>query len=187
MRTSLAHRAWCAELMTKSPSLKVVNIHLKCPPPYTLNSMWQAPLYPLILYEFSGCFSAFVILLAALCKGKTLRIHHIFWDLNILLENVFLFFGFFLSSLLCLYYLVVCEIYMVGVYILWFIAPKASAEGACILSKWVTVVGYCDDDDGPNRVKRTLISLKVMLSSCNAVCLYTCICIQKPLFAHKAA
>ena len=115
------------------------------PPPYTLNSMWQAPLYPLILYEFSGCFSAFVILLAALCKGKTLIIHHIFWDLNILLENVFLFFGFFLSSLLCLYYLVVCEIYMAGVYILWFIAPKASAEGACILSKWVTVVGYCDD------------------------------------------
>ena len=45
------------------------------------------------------------------------------------------------------------------------------------------MVGYCDDDDGPNRVKRTLISLKVMLSSCNAVCLYTCICIQKPLFA----
>ena len=43
------------------------------------------------------------------------------------------------------------------------------------------------DDDGPNRVKRTLISLKVMLSSCNAVCLYTCICIQKPLFAHRAA
>ena len=60
-------------------------------------------------------------------------------------------------------------------------------NGACILSKWVTVVGYCDDDDGPNRVKRTLISLKVMLSSCNAVCLYTCICIQKPLFAHRAA
>ena len=34
MRTSLAHRAWCAELMTKSPSLKVVNVHLKCPPPH---------------------------------------------------------------------------------------------------------------------------------------------------------